>query len=269
MFNRITRAWLVLALFVMSGCSRFSNPVAVNDGDQVVNASALSGCSSYFCSLDMGSKYWINNNTWGANSNGSNGWESIWVNSGSSWGSNWDWRNGPTGGIKSFPSCVLGWHWGWKKTGTGLPARIWDNKNVNTAYSFSLSGSNTMNVAYDCWFHTQSNPDWSNQPSDEMMIWLYKTSGVGPIGSSQGSVNLAGANWTLYKGVVNGWNVYSFVRDSNTSSATLNLRDFINHIVYARGWMSNSKYLTSVQAGAEVTYGNGQINVNNYYCNIQ
>ncbi|WP_239311423.1 GH12 family glycosyl hydrolase domain-containing protein [Plantactinospora mayteni] len=53
------------------------------------------------------------------------------------------------------------------------------------------------------------------------------------------------------------WNVYSYVRTSNITSATLNLRDFTNDVV-SRGWMSSSKYLTSVQAGPEIFTGNGR-----------
>ncbi|HCT75695.1 MAG TPA: glycosyl hydrolase, partial [Micromonosporaceae bacterium] len=73
--------------------------------------------------------------------------------------------------------------------------------------------------------------------------------------------------WDLYRGNI-GWNVYSFVRTSNTTSATMNLRDFLNHLV-SRGWMSNTKYLTSVQSGTEIFTGTGQVDTNSYYANVQ
>jgi hypothetical protein len=45
------------------------------------------------------------------------------------------------------------------------------------------------------------------------------------------------------------------------------VRDFLNHLV-SRGWVSNSKYLTSVEAGTEVFIGNGRVDTNSYYCNV-
>ena len=43
---------------------------------------------------------------------------------------------------------------------------------------------------------------------------------------------------------------------------------YVNHLV-SSGWMSNSKYLTSVEAGTEVFIGNGRVDTNSYYCNVQ
>jgi hypothetical protein len=131
-----------------------------------------------------------------------------------------------------------------------------------------------MNVAYDLWLHTQSNPDSSSTPTDEIMIWPYRSGGAGPAGTYQTTVNIGGANWDLYRGWINagngnGWNVFSFVRTSNTTSVSLNLRDFVNDLVYNRQWLSNSKYLTSIQAGTEVFIGSGQLDTNSYWVDVQ
>jgi hypothetical protein len=99
------------------------------------------------------------------------------------------------------------------------------------------------------------------------MIWLYRAGGAGPLGTFQATVNLAGTSWDLYRGNI-GWNVFSFVRRTNTTNQTLNIRDFLNHLV-SRGWVSNSKYLTSVEAGTEVFIGNGRVDTNSYFCNVQ
>jgi hypothetical protein len=102
------------------------------------------------------------------------------------------------------------------------------------------------------------------------MIWTYRAGGAGPAGTLQATVNVAGTSWDLYRGRIGGttgWNVYSFVRKSNTNSVTLDARDFLNHLV-GRGWMSSSKYLTSVQAGTEIFTGNGQLDVTNFYANV-
>jgi xyloglucan-specific endo-beta-1,4-glucanase len=227
------------------------------------------GCSQPFCSVVVG-KYWINNNLWGQGSG--SGWQAIWdtYSAGNTmgWGTTWSWT-GQSNSVKSYASVVLGWHWGWMLSNTGLPVQISANRNVNTGWNYSVTqnGTNTMNVAYDCWLHTIPNPSWNNDPSDEVMIWLYRSGGAGPVGTYQATVNLAGTSWNLYRGNI-GWNVFSFVRTTNTTNQTLNIRDFLNHLV-SRGWMSNSKYLTSVQAGTEVFIGNGRVDTNSYFCNIQ
>jgi hypothetical protein len=37
----------------------------------------------------------------------------------------------------------------------------------------------------------------------------------------------------------------------------------------SRGWMQNTKYLTSIQAGTEVFVGSGQFDTNGFYCRAQ
>jgi Glycosyl hydrolase family 12 len=87
------------------------------------------------------------------------------------------------------------------------------------------------------------------------------------LGTYQATVNLAGTSWDLYRGNI-GWNVFSFIRRTNATNQTLNIRDFLNQLV-SRGWVSNTKYLTSVEAGTEVFIGNGRVDTNSYYCNVQ
>jgi hypothetical protein len=99
------------------------------------------------------------------------------------------------------------------------------------------------------------------------MIWLYRSGGAGPLGTFQGTVTIAGTSWDLYRGNI-GWNVFSFIRRTNTTSATLHLQDFLNNLV-SRGWMSNTKYLTSIQAGTEVFVGNGQVDTDAYTADIR
>jgi hypothetical protein len=228
-------------------------------------ANAATTCTA-FGSVTQG-KYWINNNLWGQSSG--SGWQCIWdsYTSGNTigWGTNWNWT-GQQNSVKSYASSVLGWHWGWQNSNTGLAVQLSANRSVNTSWQFNVNQTGTLNVAYDLWAHTISNPTWQNNPSDEIMVWLYRAGGAGPLGTLQGTVNIAGTNWDLYRGNI-GWNVFSFVRQQNTTNSTLNLRDFLNNLV-SRGWMSSSKYLTSVEAGTEIFHGSGQLNTTSYFANV-
>lgn len=238
---------------------------------QTMPAQAAGACNNGG-SYDMG-KYWIANNLWGAGSG--SGWQCIWKNSQSgdniSWGTNYSW-SGSGYSVKSYDAAVLGWQWGWRHTGTGLPVQLSANRNINTGYSYNVRHSGgAMDVSYDMWLHPMSNPGSSTAPSDEVMIWTYRAGGAGPAGTRQATVNLAGTSWDLYRGRItsgsSSWNIYSFVRTSNTNSSAFNIRDFLNNLV-GRGWMSSSKYLTSVQAGTEIFTGSGQLDVTNYYTNV-
>lgn len=230
-------------------------------------ASAATTCTAY--GTETQGKYWINNNLWGQSSG--SGWQCIWdsYTSGNTigWGTSYSWT-GQSNSVKSYASSVLGWHWGWKLSNTGLPTQLSANRSVNTGWNFTVTqkGAVTQNVSYDLWLHTMSNPTYANNPADEVMVWLYRSGGAGPVGTLQATVNLGGTSWNLYRGNI-GWNVFSFVRVSNTTSSTLNLRDFLNNLV-SRGWLSNSRYLTSVESGTEVFTGTGQVDTNSYYANV-
>ncbi|BBH66349.1 hypothetical protein ACTI_30340 [Actinoplanes sp. OR16] len=214
-------------------------------------------------------KFWVNNNVWGkADGAGSQCVRENGLSGDSlSWGTSWNWT-GDTTKVKSYASAVLGWHWGWKATGTGLPIRLGDDKAVTANWNFQVTQttSNIMNVAYDLWLHDVANPDWQDNPTDEVMVWLYRSGGAGPVGTKQATVTIAGTTWDLYKGNI-GWNVYSFVRTSNTSSAALDLTAFTDDLV-ARGWLTTSKYLSSVQAGTEIFTGSGRLDTTAYSVKI-
>jgi hypothetical protein len=229
-------------------------------------AHAANTCEA-FGSITL-NKYWVNNNLWGRDSG--SGWQCVWdtANNGQSisWGTSWSW-SGQSNSVKSYSSSVLGWHWGWKTSGHELPVRLNAGRDIYTDTRYRVSGSGTMNVAYDMWLHSIPNPSYSDNPTDEVMIWTYRSGGAGPLGTFQGTVNIAGTNWDLYRGNI-GWNVFSFVRQSNTTSGTLHMQDFLNNLV-SRGWMSNTKYLTRIQHGTEVFTGTGQLDVDSYTADIR
>jgi len=218
--------------------------------------------------IDMG-KYWLYNNLWGASS----GSGSQCITSGTqngdniSWSTTYSWT-GSANSVKTYDSSVLGWHWGWRNSNTGLPVALSSSTSVSTSWSFNLNQTTSggQNVSYDLWL--SGNPNLGNaDPTDEIMIWLTKTGSVQPVGSQVGTVTLAGTTWQLWQGVANSWNVYSFVRTSNTSSASLNLRDFTGYLTQNRG-LSTSKHLISVESGTEVFTGAGTLNTTSYSVSI-
>jgi hypothetical protein len=218
-------------------------------------------------------KYIISNNVWGK-SHSPGGRESVYCTGNASpvtWGATYDWPVGDKPyNVKAYPSIISGWHWGTWSAGSGLPVRVGDHRPVVTSASIAVTNPGVQNVAYDCWFHRIADPGNQSQPTDELMIWVARFGGAGPLGKLQGRVELGGATWDLYRGETS-WNVFSFVRVDNAESWTIDVRDFVDYLVSVKGWLQPEKYLTSVQFGSEIfrTDGAGSFRVTDYRCDVR
>jgi hypothetical protein len=236
----------------------------------------------YSCSKDASvvlGPYWVNNNWWGAS--GASGQTCVWGNCANGdlagWGQSFDWSGGSPDQVKTYASLVYGWQWGWK-TGAGgqrlvsaLPLQLSTSKAVSCGWSFDVtpSGTITIDVAYDLFVHSVANAGTNDDPTDEVMIWLYRSNGAAPLGTKQsGSFSASGGTFDLYSGTNDRWKVHSYVRQTNATTAVLNMMDFMKDLA-ARNLVASSKYLSSVQAGSEVFSGQGQLQTHGFYCRVQ
>ncbi len=220
-------------------------------------------------------RYEINYNTWGA-AFSPGGHESVWSSATPStlgpvtWGAKYDW---PVGDkpyqVKAYPSIISGWHWGVWSNESGLPVWLADRHRVLVSGSIAVTNPGVQNVAYDCWFHNVSDPGHRAQPTDELMIWVARFGGAGPLGKLQDTARIGGATWEVYRGDL-AWHVFSFVRTTNAGSWSLDVRDFTDYLA-ARGWLPETKYLTSVEFGSEIfkTDGPGSFEVKDYHCEVK
>jgi xyloglucan-specific endo-beta-1,4-glucanase len=246
-----------------SGGSSGSSSTCVAGSTKIGNT-----CQSGWSAI-MG-KYILNNNWWGTS--GATGEQCVWGTCQDGdvvgWVTNWNWSGG-TSPVLTYTSIVFGWQYGFQVSNTGLPIQVSTNKAINCGWDFTLTQtSGAYNVAYDIWLHTSANPPSNGGQSDEIMIWLSKAGNPLPAGSTFASgISIAGATWNLSEGNV-GWPVHSYLRTSNTSSATMNVMAFMNDLV-TRGLIPNTRYVTGVQAGVEVRSGGGTLTTNGFYCRIE
>ena len=216
-------------------------------------------------------KYYLYNNFWGANTG--SGSQCLWSSSSDplhiAWGTSWNWT-GQKNTIKSFAAIVWGWHWGWKIADTGLPIQLTSLRSLRSAWSFNLTHTilGGTNVTYDIWLSESPHPDEEN-PTGEVMVWLYNTGDISPIGSKQTQVIIEGVEWSLWKGPhpVSGWPVYSFIRTNNVRTETLELTNFFQYLTSVG--LSYSDYLLSVEAGAEIFTGEGKLDTTHYAIDIK
>ena len=184
--------------------------------------------------------YTIYNDEWGSG----HGTQTLWVKSATNWGV---FSTQPsTSGVKSYANIS-------KSVGVALNSLSSATSSFNET---NPSGGN-WESAYDIWL---------NGTGIEVMAWTYVSGNVGPLGSSVGSVTLDGTTWTLYAGN-NGTNpTYSFVRNGNETSGTVNILDLLKYLQNTKGYFSNAT-LSTIQYGWEISGTNNtqeNFTINNY-----
>ena len=194
-----------------------------------------------------------------------------------SWVTNYNWT-GANNTVKGYPCAVLGWQ---KTKGfpvaastSILPKAISSLTSVKCSWSFDVTGSAAQNISFDLWTHsgscTASSIGGTAPPTDEIMIWLYASGGVNPIGYNGGGqqVSISGANWALSTGsgsdTYGSWGVHSFVRQGNVTSIT-----DLDILAFLKNLNLGSKCLTSIEAGTEVFTGSGSLKTNTFSCTVQ
>jgi hypothetical protein len=101
---------------------------------------------------------------------------------------------------------------------------------------------------------------WSTSQSGDTIVWGADWNWAHASSSTSSDVlaypaAVLGWEW--------GWQFYSFVRTSTTTSSSLTITDFTKVLTGSYG-LNSSYYLSSVQAGVEVWAGEGQIDSNSY-----
>ncbi|WP_256725948.1 hypothetical protein [Streptomyces sp. IMTB 2501] len=95
---------------------------------------------------------------------------------------------------------------------------------MRTTWKFSLpSNPGTMDVAYDLWLHTKNTADRQDRPTDEIMVWLDRQGGAGPLGTKYGSVSLDGAMWDNVSGIEAGTEVFKGTDRLDTTAYSVDI----------------------------------------------
>jgi Glycosyl hydrolase family 12./Ricin-type beta-trefoil lectin domain. len=174
-----------------------------------------------------------------------------------------------SGSLYGYPACIRGWHYGWNPTGDNLfPMQVSAASSIPCSFSWNAGGSNmTGDFAYDMFLR------WDNAkstPQCEVMVWGLNNSW--PIGNLTASnvVSQGGYTFDLWEGMntAAGYYVYTFIPHNSwgtgsiTQSGSLNVDmkpffDWLQNNRSGDGRYNNSMYLDVVEAGLEITGGNG------------
>ncbi|MGC4855578.1 GH12 family glycosyl hydrolase domain-containing protein [Micromonospora sp. DT4] len=216
-------------------------------------------CEQYGSTVIQG-RYVVQNNRWGTTAQQcinatSNGFEITTLNGSS-----------PTNGAPTaYPSIFFGCHYTNCSPGTNLPIQVSQISSATSSISYRYVSGATYNASYDIWLDPSPKRDGVNQM--EIMIWLNRQGSIQPIGSVVGTTNLAGRTWEVWRGSNGSNNVISYVASSAISSLNFSVMDFIND-TRNRGAITNSWYLTSIQAGFEPWQGGVGLAVTSFSANV-
>jgi hypothetical protein len=275
----LTNGVLCLAMALTLGCSKTpiseeeilttgkSGKTEVKAAGNPVEAAYTSQCTNGQ-TIVVGASYKLNNNIWGAGTNGA-GSQCVWYESSNGqWGVNAAHTSGTGQNIKGYPALVRGWIWYnsagsiWASASdTTFPVQMSHLQSFFSNWTMTVpTNGEKYNSSYDIWLDTQSNPNLKAQY--EVMIWLnykgpaYNGSDFLPIGTKVGTnVTIGGHVWDIWTGNNGTNNVYTFRRTTNTSSVNnLNIGALLLHAQNA-GFIQSSYYLLGVQAGWEIVSG--------------
>ncbi|MDX8031335.1 glycoside hydrolase [Lentzea sp. BCCO 10_0856] len=171
----------------------------------------------------------------------------------------------PTNGAPvSYPSVFLGCHYTNCSPGSTLPMQVSRIRNATSSINYRYAGG-TYNASYDIWLDPTPKTNGVNQM--EIMIWFNRQGSIQPIGSAVGTTTIGGRSWQVWRGSNGSNNVISYVAPSPINSWSFSVLDFIND-VRARGAITSSWYLTSIQAGFEPWNGGVGLAVDNFSASV-
>jgi hypothetical protein len=170
-----------------------------------------------------------------------------------------------SGAPVSYPAAYIGCHYTNCSPGTNLPIQVSQITSATSSINYTYVSSGTYDAAYDIWL--DPTPKTNGVSQQEIMIWFNRQGSIQPIGSVVGTATVGGRSWEVWRGS-NGSNaVVSYVSAEPITSWTFSVLDFIND-TRDRGAITNSWYLTSIQAGFEPWIGGAGLAVNSFSASV-
>jgi len=209
-----------------------------------------------FGSTTIQGRYVVQNNRWGTSAQQCINVTATGFSITSQQGSN------PTNGAPvSYPSVYYGCHYTNCSPGTNLPMQLSRISSVTSSINYQFVSGAIYDASYDIWLDPSPKTDGVNQ--QEIMIWFNRQGSIQPVGSAVGNTTIGGRSWQVWQGNNGSNNVTSYVAPSAISSWSFSVLDFIND-VRNRGGITNSWYLTSIQAGFEPWQGGTGLGVTSF-----
>jgi hypothetical protein len=173
----------------------------------------------------------------------------------------------PTNGAPlGYPSVYLGYHYGTGSPGSPLPEQLSGIQTATSSITYTYPTSGTYDASYDIWLNPTPITTGVNQ--QEIMIWFNHTGPVQPVGSVVGTSTIDGKSFTVWEGSNGQNNVVSYVATSPiTTWNNFNVLGFVDNTETIEP-VTNSWYLTSIQAGFEPWSGSVGASVDSFSASV-
>ncbi|GIE93360.1 GH12 family glycosyl hydrolase domain-containing protein [Paractinoplanes rishiriensis] len=208
----------------------------------------------------IGGRYVVQNNRWGTTAQ-----QCINVTDSGFSITRQDGVGNTSGAPVSYPSVFVGCHYTNCSPGTNLPMQVSRISSASSTINYQYVSGATYNASYDIWLDPTPRTNGVNQ--QEIMIWFNRQGNIQPIGSPVGTATVAGRTWEVWQGSNGANGVVSYLAPSAITSWTFSVLDFIND-VRNRGVITNSWYLTSIQAGFEPWIGGAGLGVSGFAASV-
>jgi cellulase/cellobiase CelA1 len=218
-------------------------------------------CETFGSTSIQSGRYVVMNNVWGASTP-----QCIDVNQNGGFTVTQAGHNNATNGAPAaYPAIYLGCHWSNCSTNSNLPRQFSQISSANTSVSVTYPSAGTWNAAYDIWADPTARTNGQN--GLEIMVWLNRQGSIQPIGSPIGNATIAGRSYQVWYGNP-GWHVVSYLSTSATTSLNFNAMSFVNDVISRNLGVTNSWFLTSIQAGFEPWIGGTGLTVNSFSATV-
>lgn len=170
-----------------------------------------------------------------------------------------------SGAPVSYPAAYVGCHYSNCSPGTNLPMQVSQLTDVTSSVSYTYVDGATYDAAYDIWLDPSPKTNGVNQM--EIMIWFNRQGGIQPIGAPVGTTTIGGRTWEVWQGGNGANNVISYLSSAPIPSWEFSVLDFISD-VRSRGAITDSWYLTSIQAGFEPWIGGAGLRMDSFAASV-
>jgi len=146
-----------------------------------------------------------------------------------------------------------------------FPVKVGELTSFTADYDVALKGNaDGCDVSFDMWLTSTPGGDTS-KITNEVMVWLHKGD-VTPYGSLVGTFTMEGVSASVY--VSHGaWTYTAVIFDTDHMVGQLDVAGLLHHL-QDMGIVSSNEYFASLELGAEVVSGAGNLTVNNLDLNV-
>lgn len=180
----------------------------------------------------------------------------------------WDWLGADGENVKSYPTIIYGQKPTAGSTTSLLPRQISSLSEVLVAFSGNAIHDGVGNVALDIWLtHSVGRADFSaSSVKYEIMIWLASFGDMKPAGTYRETVEFDGVAYDVYQAERHGggWRYVAFnPQRIQLASQAVDVMKFLRYLQTLDDAVTSS-YLASVELGAEIVSGVGELRLNRF-----